>query len=87
MPLNIKNETAHRMAKKLAELTNTSITEAVTTALKDALAFATKKEGDENRIIIRELNEIAVHCASLPVLDERSPEKILGYDEKGLPTP
>jgi len=25
--------------------------------------------------------EIALHCASLPVLDDRSPDEIQGYDE------
>lgn len=28
---------------------------------------------------------IADHCAALPVLDSRSPEEILGYDDNGLP--
>ena len=32
------------------------------------------------------INAIVEHCASLPVLDDRSPEEILGYDENGLPT-
>ncbi len=31
------------------------------------------------------LLKIARHCASLPVLDDRSPEEMLGYDEQGLP--
>jgi Icc-related predicted phosphoesterase len=30
------------------------------------------------------LDEIAKHCASLPVLDRRSPEDVL-YDDYGLP--
>ncbi|MDZ7793110.1 MAG: type II toxin-antitoxin system VapB family antitoxin [Spirochaetia bacterium] len=37
MPLNIKNERTHALAKELAELTNTSITNAVTAALQDAV--------------------------------------------------
>jgi antitoxin VapB len=32
-----------------------------------------------------QLEEIAAHCASLPVLDDRRAEKILGYDDAGLP--
>ena len=32
-----------------------------------------------------ELDEIARHCASLPVLDPRAADEILGYDEHGLP--
>ena len=40
MPLNVKNEEAHRLARELAELTGQSITEAVTRARKDAVANA-----------------------------------------------
>ena len=32
-----------------------------------------------------ELDVIAVRCASLPLLDDRPEEEILGYDEHGLP--
>ncbi len=32
-----------------------------------------------------EIVAIGKRCASLPVLDPRSPEEILGYDEHGLP--
>lgn len=31
-----------------------------------------------------ELDEIAKHCACLPVLDARTPDEILGYDEHGF---
>lgn len=29
---------------------------------------------------------IAKRCAALPLLDHRTPDEILGYDEYGLPT-
>ena len=32
-----------------------------------------------------ELEEIAGNCAGLPVLDHRSADEILGYNENGLP--
>jgi antitoxin VapB len=38
------------------------------------------------RRLAEELDEIALHCASLPVLDSRDAEEILGYDEQGLPS-
>jgi hypothetical protein len=31
------------------------------------------------------LDEIGQHCASLPLLDSRSNEETLGYDQDGLP--
>ena len=37
------------------------------------------------RDLCTELDEIARHCASLPVIDDREPDDILGYDEHGLP--
>ncbi len=38
MQLHIKNESAHQMAKELAELTGESMTDAVIHALEDNLA-------------------------------------------------
>jgi antitoxin VapB len=32
-----------------------------------------------------ELDEIALHCSTLPVRDTRSADEIMGYDENGLP--
>jgi hypothetical protein len=37
------------------------------------------------KTLAEELDEIALHCSRLPVLDNRSPDEILGYDENGLP--
>jgi antitoxin VapB len=37
------------------------------------------------RSLGNELDEIALHCSRLPVLDSRSPDAILGYDDHGLP--
>jgi hypothetical protein len=37
------------------------------------------------RPLVHELNEIALHCAGLPVRDARTPDEILDYDERGLP--
>ena len=35
--------------------------------------------------IEKALREIGERCSKLPVLDNRSPDDILGYDENGLP--
>ena len=32
------------------------------------------------------IDAIADDCSSLPVIDDRSPDEILGYDENGLPS-
>jgi len=36
------------------------------------------------QILLTEISEIAHRCATLPDVDERSEEEILGYDETGL---
>lgn len=41
--------------------------------------------GAEQMACKEKLLEIARHCASLPVLDDRSPDEMLGYDGHGLP--
>jgi len=83
MALNIRNPEAERLAAELAKQTGESKTEAVTKALRDRLARV-RRERTKHRLA-DELEEIAEHCASLPVLDSRRAEEILGYDEAGLP--
>jgi len=38
------------------------------------------------RCLADALDEIALACAARPVLDDRQPDDILGYDDAGLPT-
>jgi antitoxin VapB len=35
--------------------------------------------------LLEQLHEIARRVKALPVLDARTPDEILGYDENGLP--
>lgn len=83
MALNLRNAEAERLAAELAKQTGETKTEAVTKALRDRLERVRRERS--HRRLADELEEIAEHCASLPVLDSRSAEEILGYDEHGLP--
>lgn len=83
MALNIRNPVTERLAREVAELTGETKTDAVTTALRDRLERLRRER--VHRSLADELDEIARHCASLPVLDARPEEEILGYDEQGLP--
>ena len=71
------------MAAELAGATGETKTEAVTKALRDRLARVRRER--TKRRLADELEEIAEHCASLPVLDSRRADDILGYDNAGLP--
>jgi antitoxin VapB len=82
MALNIRNHETEKLAADLAALTGETQTEAVTKALRDRLEQV-KRRRSKRRLADR-LDEIAKHCASLPILDRCSPENML-YDEQGLP--
>lgn len=83
MALNIKNEEARRLARQLAEATGESMTQAVTTALRERLE---RVEGRRRaRGLAEEIARIQERIARLPRLDGRSDEEILDYDHRGLP--
>ena len=84
MALNIRNAETERLAERLAQLTGETKTRAVTVALQDRLDRVIRERS--GRSLAQELDEIALHCASLPILDPRSTEEILAYDEDGLPS-
>lgn len=83
MPLNIRNRQAEELAALLAKLTGETKTEAVTQALKERLDRVRRTRS--KRGLADDLDEIALHCAALPVRDRRSADEIMGYDEQGLP--
>jgi antitoxin VapB len=83
MALSIKDPEADRLARELASRTGETLTEAVVVALRERLA---RETGRTRSIALRdELAAIRRRCAALPVLDGRTIEEILGYDERGLP--
>jgi antitoxin VapB len=83
MALSIRNSETEKLAEALAKLTGETKTEAVTKALRDRLARVRRERS--GRRLANELDAIARHCAALPVLDPRSADEILGYDERGMP--
>ncbi len=83
MALSIKHPEADRLARALAKITGESLTEAVLNALRERLA---RRGGSARSQVLREeLRAIGRRCAALPVIDERHPDAIIGYDDKGLP--
>jgi antitoxin VapB len=51
--------------------------------LRERLQRESGRAGEED--LADELMKIGKRCAALPVLDPRSPDEILGYDEHGIP--
>ena len=82
MALNIKDPGADRLARRLSILTGESITTAVKTAVRERVE---REERNRGKASVEELLAIAGRIASAPDRDTRSPDEILGYDERGLP--
>jgi antitoxin VapB len=83
MALSIRNPETERLARELARRTGESITDAITEALRERLRRERAKPRRPHALA-DELLEIGRRFAALPVLDDRTPDEILGYDEHGL---
>jgi antitoxin VapB len=83
VPLNIRSAETEELANALAKLTGETKTEAVTQALRERIQRLRRARA--KRRLADELDEIALHCSTLPVRDRRSADEIMGYDENGLP--
>ncbi|MGA2882992.1 MAG: type II toxin-antitoxin system VapB family antitoxin [Bryobacteraceae bacterium] len=77
--LYIKNPAAHSLAEKVSKRMGVTLTEAVIHSLQDQLQSRTRP------IDLNKVNAISRKIATLPILDTRTNDEILGYDEFGLP--
>jgi antitoxin VapB len=83
MNLNIKNEETYKLAAKLAELTNETMTKAVTIALRECIDRLRQRK---QKATVAEMMEIGKRCAdyikeSISSVDHGD----LLYDDQGLP--
>jgi antitoxin VapB len=81
MALSIRNRMVEDIAKEVAKETGETITQATLVALEERL---TRLKGRKKAKNLRdEILKISKRCSSLRVIDDRSPDKILGYDRHG----
>ncbi|MBI4859054.1 MAG: type II toxin-antitoxin system VapB family antitoxin [Candidatus Riflebacteria bacterium] len=80
MPLSIKNRKAETLAAEVAKETGETLTDAVIHALEERLERIRGKRTSPD--LVQDILEISKRCASLPNLDKRSPDEILGYDDR-----
>ena len=73
-----------KLIRELVACTGESPPEAVARALQERLERERKKEV-QAASLAEQILAIGRECASLPVLDSRTPEEILGYNEQGIP--
>jgi antitoxin VapB len=84
MGLSIKNEETERLVRELARREGVGVTAAVHRAVTERLSATAKRERDPDAIMAA-IRKIQADVAKLPILDGRSADEILGYDEYGLP--
>jgi len=83
MALSIKNPQADQLARELAATTGESLTDAIVNALRERL----ERERRHRRPGVgSRLHRLSEETRALPVLDARTPDAILGYDDSGLPS-
>lgn len=80
MALNIKSAEADSLARELATLTGETITEAVTKALSERIERTRKRTPALRKAALAAFRK---RMSKLPVLDDRSPDEIIGYNEYG----
>ncbi len=83
MALSIKDPETERLARALAARTGETITIATRRALEERL----KKMGSQAKkaALLEDMEAMQRRLSTLPVLDDRSPDEIIGYDKNGVP--
>jgi antitoxin VapB len=83
MAISIKSIETERLAREVAAKTGESLTAAIQKALEERLERLRQQR--RSQIVTSQLEDILQRVDQLPILDSRTPEEILGYDEHGLP--
>jgi antitoxin VapB len=82
MAVLIKDAEADRLIRQLAERTGESITEAVKKAVTERLEKVPLTAGEVARRK-RRINALLAKLDAMPVVDDRSADEIIGYNEYG----
>jgi antitoxin VapB len=84
MPISIKNPETEQLARQLAKETGETITEVITTSLRERLRRVHGRRS--SKALKDEITEILARVDALPrVNDHLTDDEILGYDENGIP--
>jgi antitoxin VapB len=89
MSINIKNREADRLLAELKHATGKGASELILELLRAERArlVAAKPAAEDERVrrALEATREMQRLWRESPVIDPRSPDEILGYDENGLP--
>jgi len=84
--LNIKNVETEKLARELARRRKQSITAVLTDVLRKEVERERRKPGpkDDIEAFQRGIDEIVADYQQRPVVDNRTDDEIIGYNERGL---
>ena len=82
MALHIQDPETDKLARELSAATGETITQAVNIALRDRLRNVAPARSEME--YIAKIKAITARVAAMPVMDNRSDDEILGYNEQGL---
>jgi len=83
MALSIRNPQAEKLAREVAAESKESLTRVIIHALEERLERLKGRRTATD--VAEEIMKISLRCRALPEKDRRSPDEILGYDDRGLP--
>ena len=85
MAIHIQDPETDRLARELSAVTGETITQAVNASLRDRLRSVVPEEPTKSEEeYIAAIEEIVQRLNALPVLDTRTEDEILGYNEHGF---
>ena len=85
MALSLKDPETDSLARQVAALTGETLTEAVRRSLSERLRLERIRRGQPT-IDRAAIDALLARFDALPVLDHRSADEIIGYDDNGLPS-
>jgi antitoxin VapB len=83
MAISIKSMQTEKLAREVAAKTGESLTGAIQKALEERLERLKRQR--RSQVLTSQLEDILRRVDQLPILDSRSADEILNYDENGLP--
>jgi antitoxin VapB len=81
MALSIRNKEVEALARRLAHETGESLTEAILHSLQDRLSRLRSARNEQD--LVAQIMDVAARCGSLPDIDTRTADEILGYRQDG----
>ena len=82
MALSIRNSQAEQLAREVAAISGENLTQTIIHALEERLERLRGRRTVADTT--QEIMAVSQRCNSLPDLDRRSPEEILGYNQSGI---